>query len=916
MTIGSFFIKTVNSLKSIENRTSYSNLKTEDIDYLKRYTDFLRQHPVSYFLEEEVRGISRELDILYPTIEKSQQKNIIKNISKVFQRAIVISELHRYYEINRTHSVCDYILFCLQHAIPHYDPFTKEFIQEYLSYQEIRDVSMEMYPLVEGLTNPSERMAIIKLILSCSSERKEAICFLSQNLIKDIWEGSKRIKIIQAVIDIPDSMREEVVYYTESMCGSVTICAEEKVKVIHLIQNVPSYLREEVVTVSHALTQKTWSGKGKASVLITVRKLIEQSKKDVIALATALCMDTLTNYDVNTVLVCIDSLPEHERIEICDCAYMLCRNLTDGDERREVILGIASLKPADRIGVSSICVKICNFYKEFYNRSELIRIVGKIPEKQRESLVRQLFTICFNKINFQSVCVVLKELAEYPVSERDFVCDLIKSLQHDSLDLSYLGVYLMVFRYFDPRDRGEALVALKKVLRSKVHFSGHLSLVTEILNLSPRLISRTHEHMKSLVTSITDLQKASRFANDLYHQREDLKIFEDSELGQVLVSTIITTSDEGAIKNPYRIFQNLLCFSSQKNLRSPPVQILGRNRSKWDVEGMRKRGGSITLSLDQAHLTFGRLWRSKDLVELVSEIETRYNFLCGTSKKEIMDCVEQVCGSPIDELCSNIKDPFFLRLLDEVTGNDLPLVNAYFMSILSFIFDQSNEIDAAPLSDRELTFLKISASIRNCSVGKSESIVLVYNQLEDRYKFITSEEKAELPLVVVLKLKIWNLVQDRMNILMSSQSDMMKEMTGETQQIQQLPHQSLYVKNILSSHIGFHHDLKFDPHTYMLYEGLIEKNLEELLDIFYKHFLIKDLILDLQKLSRVSIVSTNPETRKIFNGICQILDKQDPESNQKYWLFDERLLMPISLSTIGALKILEECSIITSLNNE
>ena len=74
----------------------------------------------------------------------------------------------------------------------------------------------------------------------------------------------------------------------------------------------------------------------------------------------------------------------------------------------------------------------------------------------------------------------------------------------------------------------------------------------------------------------------------------------------------------------------------------------------------------------------------------------------------------------------------------------------------------------------------------------------------------------------------------------------MQELTEEPDDVQEVPHQAIYLKNIIGPVIGLLHEVLFDRHTGMLYDALVKKSREEVLEIFFRHMtpqvLVKELV--------------------------------------------------------------------------
>jgi len=104
---------------------------------------------------------------------------------------------------------------------------------------------------------------------------------------------------------------------------------------------------------------------------------------------------------------------------------------------------------------------------------------------------------------------------------------------------------------------------------------------------------------------------------------------------------------------------------------------------------------------------------------------------------------------------------------------------------------------------------------------------------------------------------------------------MMHEMTGVSGYINQLAHQSLYVKNLLFSHVGMEHELQFDSNAGVLYDALVMKDLKSVFQIFCQH-VNPNVIID-----QVKIQFDRADDEKkahLFNGFNELTSPNIPSS--------------------------------------
>jgi len=251
-----------------------------------------------------------------------------------------------------------------------------------------------------------------------------------------------------------------------------------------------------------------------------------------------------------------------------------------------------------------------------------------------------------------------------------------------------------------------------------------------------------------------------------------------------------------------------------------------------------------------------------------------------------------------NDLCQNITDPFFIDLLNRPHGDEVVFTKAYFISILRFLLDLAQDVQAgAFLSIQEETLLKMSESIKNCSVGKKESITLAYKTIPKEYRY--ENETEDLPVAVKALEFIENSISSYILHLFTSEDPFLYDIQGSREKLFQLSHHSLYLKNRMAAFVGLDHNIQFDLHTEVLKNEFINKDIHTLLQMFYRHFTVESLVSLMQK-----IYNEAPGSACLFEGFSQILE---PLNATDIWIVDEDPPYKVSLSKNGALQLLLEC---------
>ncbi|MCX6988962.1 MAG: hypothetical protein NTZ52_05630 [Chlamydiae bacterium] len=409
--------------------------------------------------------------------------------------------------------------------------------------------------------------------------------------------------------------------------------------------------------------------------------------------------------------------------------------------------------------------------------------------------------------------------------------------------------------------------------------------------LSDRLSQITHARTaRSLARQINDYKEALISSN----QKDPLLILAGAIWTWSTELNLLISTDP---RNPYELHRRLIASAqSHPNLESPWTRIEGI-RARFDVANMRQNGRQTILRAELLHKLEGNQIPPKGLTTLALQMKRRIDTM-DRGAQEITTSFGNYAD--FDTLCTNLQDPFFSSLLTLPLTEEVPFQQAYAFAVLAHILALSNDpIGEGILSPQEEALLTFSSSLLACRTGKSEGLVLFYNALDPRYRYSTAT--ALEAAIDTMQHYMREQVQSQMRNLFSNDNAMMRQM-NENQPVQQLSHQSNYIKNFLGIHLGLDHTLNFDVYTIWTLTGaFIRKNLPELADVFFRHFTVEDLILKLQEYYR-----TRPNPT-LFNQSVAWLDLRGEDLTES-WSCETDPPIPTSR---GALSILQKSGIVT-----
>ncbi len=427
-----------------------------------------------------------------------------------------------------------------------------------------------------------------------------------------------------------------------------------------------------------------------------------------------------------------------------------------------------------------------------------------------------------------------------------------------------------IVRYLAPKDRDQCIDTLcsKTVLKKD---NTPIEYVNWLLQKMPDIVESTHAYLKNQLENEPDINKAQELAQNIWNPREKFLLFDEHPLAQAALNVLIATESKNNPKNPYAIYGKLKEMRNKPPIafQTPPQEVAQR-QLHLDPLTCQKRAQEKKL------ITFANLKSVEPKAPTLyfEALETRLNALTPTERQAAEKEIAAMTASTFNLLKANFSQPFLINLL-KIKGEkkeEVPPVNALFFAIMHYLSKLSDVVEPEKLlSPREEALLKMSASIQNCSVGQSEGISLAYEYLPVEYRYgadvaegnATPEKKATAYLDT--------LVQSQLENLLSDDNSMMKEMVGTVGPVDQLAHQSRYLKNLIGPSIGLQHRLTFDPYTFTLFDPLIQRDLPQTLEIFYRHFTPELLVKALLQNVNRTLEEDTKESRALYNNLYEWL---------------------------------------------
>ncbi|MCH9608987.1 MAG: hypothetical protein S4CHLAM45_02720 [Chlamydiales bacterium] len=442
------------------------------------------------------------------------------------------------------------------------------------------------------------------------------------------------------------------------------------------------------------------------------------------------------------------------------------------------------------------------------NRAETINNLEpykKTAEENHRPIQGELYAGLLTLVNKNRHVVSLLEMAA-PQTEANLreIYDFFKEFKTEKID-----VFHRLAKKLEPQFENERLE-----LWGALYFSaGTLEHLTTLAS-NPDITQETiFTHFQNFLETSANQECVEELARIVTSVSDDDVLLWGLNFDHPLVQTAIATlavAEQDGITNPYTIYKK----HQERDLINfrPNPSVVAGEMVALDPAAFQKTS-------EQYNLT------TSDLPEGVTE--TTWKDLCAPllehpkSEEEIVT----LTGCSWDAIELSIKSPLMHSLLKSAPDQPLSILQAQFASVLWFLKEEGNEE----------TIYKVIAGIQHCRGGKEEGIALTYNQLPPKYKIKKQVAQSGSPQENAAFEYLASFAQKYLLDQFSGTNALMKELIGKDNEISQAVHQALYLKNLIGKSVGLAHEIRFDPHTGVVYDSLLTKTPQEALEVFYKY---------------------------------------------------------------------------------
>ncbi len=623
------------------------------------------------------------------------------------------------------------------------------------------------------------------------------------------------------------------------------------------------------------------------------------------------------------ILHILNTMPEELRAAVVPDFFSLLEDMSNEYEKRLIVSTLYS-HPGEQIAnlVKFAAPRLKALRPD--QRQTFFSILNRIPEEQRAAAASDVALIFQGIEKKDEIDAISGGLEMIPGEKIANFVSVIAPRLKDVRDGSVRAYILHASFCFSPEDRENLLDNIIPAIEEEQLYS--LAKILQFAFDDEEIRTRSHQFLEKTLQSTLEPKVARRIASIVQRYSAILGIHDEHPLMQEAIRVLTLTEDSTNPKNPYVMYKHLKELS-QKEVSYPPPE--------FEVEGQKVSFDLATFQSGAVQEVFRKDLpevKPDALKELTKDLDDRLEKLGDPDRKKVLEAIEKLTvsfktdhegnlvldprtGEPIEETLSldalkagSFESSTLINLLSS-EGDLIDITRAYFFVIISYIQSKPNELTGEELlTPREKALIQIGTLITHCDPGKKDGIFRYYHSLvPDDYK-ISFVQPTDVPEEQRVKKIVQSVVESELAKQFSEV--FIQDLLRVEGPVAQSPHQNTYVKNLIGPIVGLPHQLSFDPHAGALYDDLIAKSREEVLDGFYQRFTADGLVKALQEkvVERIRAAS-KPDTppddpdKTLYNDIKKMLP-----GVEGLWDLDED--SNFVLTPFGALELLKQAGYI------
>lgn len=668
-----------------------------------------------------------------------------------------------------------------------------------------------------------------------------------------------------------------------------TPTVQERILMLETLDYFPAAEQNAIITAALPLIAGLSDVSDRADILSIVGTFPVAEREAIITAARPLMVDMPKASGRISILKAVRDLPVAEREAIITAARPLMAGITFGGNKASMLRTVKNLPASARAllteRISSLIVERTSEGEAIiHQRRLIIELLGiTAPTRWTDTHIHTIIALVTHTITGNSITTVSNTTATHRA------CQMIA-----------------------PDDIPAAVTILHNALEAH-DFPVPDDILTYIFTADESLVARSHTYLIDKLSTTTNREEAHRLAQNIVNMAGQLRLSEIDPLFQQALQVLSITDPDARRnpKNPYRIYASLKALEGSVSAVAAPPQSLEGQTVRVGVAAMRSETEKVSTAATFASLP-GDI-TPETVRNLFAAMRARLAALPADKQAAARADIASMCPSDatvdiLDALERNLTEDEYLTRLLRITGaptDRVPNDVWEFYHIIQFIQQQGDAVaEGENLSPREQVLIKMSQSIQFCSSGKKEGIGLAYGLIRDVIRTPSSLETEALKTLLYQEI-----VMPHLQHLLSDDGPFLREMTGVPvgTPISQLSHQAIYVKNLIAKRLGLPWDLTFDQHTGVLYNALVEKTVDQVLEALFRHFSPENLRAVLQENVKKRFKSLErPETHAqalpFYNAIMACLEFKD--SCVSYTEDDDFNLIDCQLTPAGATELL------------
>ncbi len=705
---------------------------------------------------------------------------------------------------------------------------------------------------------------IISALAKVEKADRENVAEVAKQLITEGINSHQIAQIISALATVKKADRENVVEVAKQLVTE-DINSLQIAPIIEALAKVEENDRESVAESAKKLITQNMRGFNIRLIISALAKVEKADRENVVEVAKKLITEGTHSLQIAPIIEALAKVEENDRESVAESAKKLITQNMRGCNVRSIIETLAKVKENNRESFVETAQRLITKGISSDEIAPIIEILEKIEAIELKRFVEAVKKLITKNMQIPAFILIIKTLAEIKAIDRRGFVEVARRLITDEMKALEIEHVIEALVKVEAADLDSISLAIKNFTLDNKFRSYIPNLIKIVSIINPHLRDSTLELIKNAdITIENDFSEITRFvlssSNELFgdfelHLENTLKKIETNKQKALHLSSLIQSLVEnGVISESSLLFQNVLeiqhiyLLKDEKDPKHPillfknlteaaktPIEEL-ETRFPYNIKHLQKTGSVITYTAkDLADYnvdkdTLKTLFTNiKERIEQLPENEKRAEYIhiaqvYGTFEGPEEDAVKEgrkQLDSLEENLVSSKGSTVMLNYTKTKTSSAEKPIDAHHFKTFVILNDILKTEDTALQQEK---LLNLSMSVHMCSTGQKDGIDIYFRGLDNQKAAFINTSFPILDRYVhalLLKAMYGKLIS----------VDFLKELGGGGIQTS---HETLYLLNKLSSHIGYPHEIAYDRHSKQIPDKLFKKTLKELLAAFFE----------------------------------------------------------------------------------